>query len=40
MFKPKQHTIFWVINLVMFFVVLGGWLIYRVLTDNYAVAGF
>jgi len=38
--EPKKHTIFLVFNTLIIFFLLGAWLIYRMLVDNYALAGF
>jgi len=37
---PKHHVAFVVCNIIVFFVLLGGWLIYHMLTDSFVVAGF
>lgn len=36
---PGHHILFLVFNLLIIFAVIGVWLIYRLFTDNFALAG-
>jgi len=37
---PKHHALFIAVNIMIFFTLLGGWLIYHMVVDNFAFAGF
>ena len=40
MHKLKHQKAIIVLNFLIFFLLVGVWLVYRVLTDNYVIAAF